>query len=85
MRTKTILLITAIFFSLSAKGQEKTSKFDFRIGSGVSILGTGDMITLVYGNELNYKLNNYLTSSISINLGRSNYGVFETSSLLKET
>ena len=80
MRTKTLLIITLILFSLPAKGQEKTSKFDFRIGSGVSILGTGDMITLVYENELNYKLNNYLTSSISINLGRSNYGVFETSS-----
>ena len=80
MRTKTLLIITLILFSLPAKGQEKTSKFDFRIGSGVSILGTGDMITLVYENELNYKLNNYLTSSISFNLGRSNYGVFETSS-----
>jgi hypothetical protein len=69
MRTKTLLIITLILFSLPAKGQEKTSKFDFRIGSGVSILGTGDMITLAYENELNYKLNNYLTSSISINLG----------------
>ncbi len=80
MRTKTILLISAILFSLGAKGQEKEGKLDLRVGSGVSQLGTGDMITFVYENELNYKINNYLTSSISINLGRSNYGVFETTS-----
>ncbi len=80
MRTKTILLITAIFFSLTAKGQEKVGKLDFRVGWGVSLLGTGDMVTVVYENELNYKINNYLTSSLSINLGRSNYGIFETTS-----
>jgi hypothetical protein len=80
MRTKTILLITAIFFSLTAKGQGKVGKLDFRVGWGVSLLGTGDMVTVVYENELNYKINNYLTSSLSINLGRSTYGLFETTS-----
>lgn len=80
MRTKTILLISAILFSILAKGQEKEGKLDFRVGCGVSLLGTGDMVAVVYENELNYKINNYLTSSMSINLGRSNYGIFETTS-----
>jgi len=79
MRTKTILLITAILFSLTAKGQEKVGKLDFRIGCGVSLLGSGDMTTFVYENELNYKINNYLTSAVSINLGRSNYGAYKNS------
>jgi hypothetical protein len=79
MQSKTLLLVTTLFLSLTAKGQEKSEKLDFRIGSGVSLLGSGDMTTFVYENELNYKLNNYLTSAVSINLGRSNYGVYENS------
>lgn len=79
MKSKTLLLVTTLLLSLTAKGQEKSEKLDFRIGSGVSLLGSGDMTTFVYENELNYKLNNYLTSAVSINLGRSNYGVYENS------
>ncbi len=80
MRTKTFLLITLIVFSLPVIGQEKVDKLDLRFGAGISLLGTGDMVTFNYENEINYKLNKYLTSSLSINLGRSNYGVFETAS-----
>jgi len=83
MNTKVFILLSAILFSLHAVGQENTNKFDFRLGAGVSLQGTGDMRTFNYENEVNYQLNRYFTSSISINLGRSNYGVFETSSFLQ--
>lgn len=80
MRTKTFLLITLIVLSLHVIGQEKKDNLDFRLGAGYSLLGTGDMITFNYETEINYKLNQFFTSSLSINLGRSNYGVFETAS-----
>ena len=44
MRTKTILLIALIAFSLPVIGQERNSNFDFRLGTGVSLLGSGDML-----------------------------------------
>jgi hypothetical protein len=80
MRTKTFLLITLIVFSLPVIGQEKADKLDLRLGAGISLLGRGDMRTFNYENEINYTLNNYFSSSLSINLGRSNYGVFEMAS-----
>ncbi len=83
MNTKIAILLSAILFSLHVIGQENTSKFDFRLGAGISLQGTGDMRTFNYENEVNYQLNRYFTSSISINLGRSNYGGFETSSFVQ--
>jgi hypothetical protein len=80
MRIKAFLLITLISLSIQVIGQDKTDKLDFRFGAGISLLGSGDMMTFNYENEINYKLNQYFTSSLSINLGRSNYGVYETAS-----
>ena len=72
MRTKTILLIALIAFSLPVIGQERNSNFDFRLGTGVSLLGSGDMLAFNYENEVNYKMNKYFTSSASISFGKSN-------------
>ncbi len=80
MKTKLIISLLVIFFSAQLFGQENVRKVDVRLGAGLSLLGTGDMRTFNYENELNIKLNKYFSSSISINLGRSNRGVFETSS-----
>jgi hypothetical protein len=80
MKTKIIICLLAILFSVQAFGQEKVRKLDFRLGAGVSLLGTGDMVTLNFENELNFKLNKYFSTSVSLNLGRSNRGVFETAS-----
>lgn len=80
MRFKTLLFSTLIAFSLPVIGQEKSGKLDLRLGAGISFLASGDMRTFNYENEINYKLNQYLTSSVSINLGRSNYGALETAS-----
>ncbi len=83
MRIKTFFLITLIACSLQVIGQEKTDNLDFRLGAGISLLGSGDMVTFNYENEINYKLNQYFTSSVSLNLGRSNYGVSETASFVQ--
>jgi len=80
MNKNIIICLLAFLFSVQAFGQEKVRKLDFRLGAGFSLLGTGDMRTFNYENELNIKLNKYFTSSVSINLGRSNRGDFETAS-----
>jgi hypothetical protein len=50
---------------------------------GTSLLGTGDMHTLMLENELNYFISNSFATSISLGYGRSNYGVFETASFVQ--
>jgi len=80
---KTIILISLIFFAIQVTGQEKNEKLDLRLGAGVSLLGSGDMLTFNYENELNLKLNQYFTSSLSLNLGRSNSGVSKTASFVQ--
>jgi hypothetical protein len=69
--------------NLQLIGQEYNHNTDLRVGVGISLLGSGDMITFNYENELNFKLNPYLTNSVSVNLGRSNYGVKETASFVQ--
>jgi hypothetical protein len=80
MKTKLIISLLAILFSVRAFGQENVRKVDVRLGAGLSLLGSGDMVTFNYENELNVKLNKYFSASASINLGRSNKGVYETAS-----
>jgi len=80
---KTIILISLLFFAIQVTGQEKNEKLDLRLGAGVSLLGSGDMLTFNYENELNLKLNQYFTSSLSLNLGRSNSGVSKTASFVQ--
>lgn len=67
------IFILLVSLSLTVFSQE--SKFDFRLGVGSTFLGTGDMLTIAYENELNYNINNYLTVSPSIGFAKSNYGV----------
>lgn len=75
----TILLTISVFIA----AQNSTSKFDIRLGSGISFLSSGDMTTSIYENELNYKLNPYLSNSLAIDFGRSNRGVYENVSLFQ--
>jgi hypothetical protein len=63
--------------------QDKPKKFDIRFGIGISLLGTGDMTTINFENEINYKFSQYFSTSFSLNFGRSNSGVFETSSYIQ--
>lgn len=72
MKIKFLILTVSIFLSFYLFGQEKQKKLDFRIGSGISLLGSGDLLAFNYENELNLKLNRYFSSSLSFNLGRNN-------------
>jgi len=83
MKTKILIIISVIFFSLQAVGQDSFNKFDIRVGVGTSLLGSGDLIAFNYENELNLKLNQYFTSSVSINLGRSSSGVYANASFVQ--
>jgi len=83
MKTKTMILISFLFLTIQVIGQENTKKIDFRLGAGISLLGTGDMLTFNYENELNLKLNHYFTSSLSLNLGKSINDNYSTSSFVQ--
>ena len=75
MKTRIFLLTFLAFSTFTVFGQKKTRNFDFRVGSGVSLLGFGDIIASNYENELNYFMNNYLSSSVSILFGKSDLGI----------
>lgn len=75
-----LLIVSGFLFPELSFGQERDSKVDLRFGTGLSILGSGDMITCNFENEVNYKLNRFLSASLSLNVGRSNMGVYETAS-----
>jgi hypothetical protein len=72
---KKIIFILSVTLSLSLFSQENASKIDLRLGMGSSLVGSGDMITTAYENELNYRVNSHFTISPSIGFAKSNYGV----------
>lgn len=80
---KEIFIAVMIFLSMNANAQNVDPKFDFRFGVGTSLLGSGDMKTVMFENELNYFINNFFSTSLSAGYGRSNSGVFETSSFVQ--
>lgn len=56
MKTKTIILIILIVFTLQVAGQEKVNKHDLQLGSGISLPGSEYMTTFNYKDETNKKL-----------------------------
>ena len=62
--------------------QDETENPDIRLGVGSTILGTGDMTTIAFENELNYRISSYFTTALSAGYGRSNDGIYETASYL---
>jgi len=67
---KKLLIIILIFSSAHLFSQEKFKKFDYQFGSGISLFEI-EAIYICFENELNYKLNNYLSGSISLNYGKT--------------
>ncbi len=66
------LLFVLATLPLLAQNRSETHRFDLRLGFGVTILGTGDFIACNFQNELNYRISPYFSSSVSLNIGRSN-------------
>ncbi len=77
------LFLIMMISSFQVMAQLREPSVDFRFGTGISLLGSGDMITINFENEVNYKFNRIFTGSASINYGHSNTGVHEASSFLQ--
>ncbi len=71
----TIALLLVLFAVTGLSAQEKESKFDVKFGTGMGFMGYGDMITISFENELNYKINRYFAASVSIGYGKGDWGV----------
>jgi len=80
---KKLLIVFFLIGSFQLSAQLSEKKFDLRIGAGATLLGSGDMITFSFENELNYRMNPYFTSALSFAFGKSNTGVWETASYLQ--
>ena len=65
-----IFTVIVIMSSLNILAQEYSNKFDFKTGTGLAFIGYGDGIIYSFENELNYKINNYFSTAVSIGLGR---------------
>ena len=72
-----IFALIIIVSSLNISAQEYSNKFDFKIGTGLAFLGHGDVTIYSFENELNYKINNYFSTAISIGLGRGGSGTMD--------
>ena len=68
---KTGFLLIALALGLSLTAQVNTHKLDFKTGTGFGFMGSGDLTALCFENELNYKLNSYFTTSVSVGIGRT--------------
>lgn len=77
---RTYLLFILLICSTKLYAQEDSTRWGFRFGAGPAILGSGDMWALNFENELGYKLNRHISSALSLQFGRSNSGVWETTS-----
>lgn len=71
---KLALIILCVFLVITVKAQEKTSLLEYKAGAGIGFMGSGDVYTLSFENELDYKLNAYFATSATVGIGRS----FET-------
>lgn len=80
---RVILIITAVLFVVNSYAQDSESKFDLRFGIGSSLLGTGDMLTIMVENELNIKLNNYFTLGEGLGFAKSENSDFQEASFLQ--
>jgi len=80
---KKLFFILMILLSIEAMSQTDPCKYYFLFGGGTSLLGTGDMKTLMFENEADVILNHYAAFGISIGYGRSNRGVYETASFVQ--
>lgn len=68
-------IVAAFFFSIfitsHSYSQSSLSKFDIRLGSGISFMGSGDLFAMNIENEINYRFSPYFSSSISLLAGKS--------------
>lgn len=81
MKKYTVIILFVLATQLHAQDNHKA--FDMKFGVGISLLGTGDMTTLNFENEINYKISPYFSTSFTLNYGKSNSGVYDASSYIQ--
>ncbi len=81
MKKALLIVLTVIAVQLNA--QENPGRFDLRFGMGYSLMGNGDMNIIGFENELNFKISNYFSTAFALNYGRSNSGVYATTSFIQ--
>ncbi|MCK5789105.1 MAG: hypothetical protein KAH32_08900 [Chlamydiia bacterium] len=67
---KNLIFSILLFTTLHSFAQDETGKFDFKFGVGSTFLGSGDIVTISFRNELNYRINNYFSSSVKLGYGK---------------
>lgn len=78
--------VALIVFVLSANlifGQEKATKFDYRVGLGATFFSSGDRVVPNLENEVNMKLSDYFATSASVSFGRAEGGHHKSTSFGK--
>jgi hypothetical protein len=78
------LLLSLLFFSIDLKGQEdKTYRFTYSLGSGITLFGLGDVTMVNVENQLNYKASKYFETSLSLQYytGLTKYDHFASSGM----
>ena len=80
---KVLFILFSLLLSVQLLAQEPNRNFDIRFGAGLSLLGTGDMRGTMFENEINYKVNQYIATALSVGYGKSNDGVYETASFIQ--
>ncbi len=68
---QSIVFLFSLFIFSDTFSQASLSKFDIRLGSGISFLGSGDLFAMNIENEINYRFSPYFSSSISLLAGKS--------------
>ncbi len=72
---KTIISLLTFTLLLNLNAQQTKNKFDFKFGTGIGFMGSGDMVALGFENDINYKINDYFSTGILLNYGKSDLGV----------
>lgn len=73
---KLSLIVIVLIISINLMAQVNKHKFDFKFGSGLGFMGSGDVTALCFENELNYKFNHYVSTSVSLGIGRTFQNVY---------
>lgn len=82
MQKLTLVILTFLCLN-SLNAQNATSDTDLRAGTGLALLGSGDMWAHQLDVEFNQTFSPLFTYGFSAALGRSNSGVYETASFFQ--
>jgi len=80
---KNVIIFFLLLISIATNAQTTKSKIDYRFGIGSSFLKSGDMRGVIFENEINYAMNNFIAAGLSIGYGKSYIGVYKLASFIE--